>query len=67
MANKKSLISSQIIIVFYLLFAAVAAIETLAQFQKGGFSNPRIYFFGALFLFCAAMYFVKKKKRLEER
>lgn len=65
--NKKSLISSQIYIVMWLLLSAITAIETFAQFQDGGFSNPKIYFFGALFIVCAAMYFMKKKQRFKDK
>jgi hypothetical protein len=65
--NKKSLIQSQIFIVLWLLLAAITAIESFAQFQKGGLSNPRVYFFSVLFLVCAYMYFRKKKQRFEEK
>ncbi len=64
--NKKSLINSQIVIVLYLLAAAVSAIEAMAQFGKGGFSNPWVYFMAVIFIFSAGMYFVKKKQRFNK-
>lgn len=65
--KKKSLISSQIIIVLYLMFAAISAIETFAQYRSKGFSNPRVYLFAAVFIFCMVMYFIKKKQRFEKK
>ena len=65
--DKKSLLSSQIIIVLYLLAAAVSCIEMMAQFKKGGFSNPWIYILGLVFIGAATMYFIKKKQRFENK
>ena len=65
--NKKSLLSSQIIIVLYLLAAAVSCIEMMAQYQKGGLSNPWVSILLLVFLGAATMYFIKKKQRFENR
>ncbi len=65
--DKKSLIGSQIIIVLYLLAAAIAAIEASVHFKTGGFSHWQFYFFTAIFLFCAVMYFIRKKQRLQNK
>lgn len=65
--EKKNLIKQQFIIILYLLFGAIATIEASFQFQNGGFKNPKFYFFAAIFIFCAVMYFVRKKQRLESR
>jgi len=65
--EKKSLLSKQVFIVLWLLAAAIASIETYAQFLQGGWANPKIYFFGAIFIVCAVMYFIKKKQRFENR
>ena len=66
-SDKKSLLSSQITIVLWLLAAAISGIETFAQFQKGGFSNPWVYIMAVLFIACAVMYFVKMRQRAEGR
>ena len=65
--DKKSLLSSQIIIVLYLLAAAVSCIEMMAQFNKGGFKNPWVYILFLVFIGAATMYFIKKKQRFENR
>jgi hypothetical protein len=64
--NKKSLLKQQIIIVLYLLAAAISVFEASEQFAKGGFGNWRVYFFAVLFLFCIVMYFVRKKQRWQD-
>jgi hypothetical protein len=66
MANKP-LISKQITIILWLLVTAIAGIETYAQFLTRGFANWRLYFFGAIFIAGAVMYFKKKKERFENR
>ncbi len=65
--DKKSLLGSQIIIVLYILAAAISCIEGMAQFQKGGFKNPFVYLLSGIFIFCAYMYFKKKKQRFENK
>jgi hypothetical protein len=65
--DKKSLLGKQVVIVLYLLAAAVSVIEVSVQFKIGGFSNWRVYFFAAIFIFSVAMYFVRKKQRLEQK
>lgn len=65
--KSKSLLSKQIIIVFYLLGAAISAIETSVQFKIGGFTNWRVYFFFLIFAFSVTMYFIRKKQRLENK
>jgi len=65
--DKKSLLSSQIIIVLYLLAAAVSCIEMMAQFKNGGFKNPWVYVLLIVFIGSASMYFIKKKQRFENR
>lgn len=63
--EKKSLVSRQIIIVLYLIGAAIACIETTVQFKIGGFGNWKVYFFGAIFIFAVVMYFIRKKQRFQ--
>ncbi|NQW41911.1 MAG: LPXTG cell wall anchor domain-containing protein [Bacteroidetes bacterium] len=65
--EKKRLIGSQITIVLWLLVAAISCIEVLKQFEKGGFKNPWIYVFGALFLGSIIMYFYIKKQRFSQK
>jgi hypothetical protein len=65
--ENKSLISKQISIILWLLVAAIAGIETYAQFLERGFGNWRLYFFFAIFITGAVMYFRKKKERFENR
>ena len=65
--DKKSLLGSQIIIVLYLLAIAISSVETTIQFKNGGFSNWKVYLFGAIFGFSVYMYFVRKKQRLTKR
>ncbi|MDI1235044.1 MAG: LPXTG cell wall anchor domain-containing protein [bacterium] len=65
--DKKSLLSSQIIIILYLLTAAISCIELMAQFPKGGFSNPWIYVLGLTLIGSVVMYFIKKKQRFENK
>jgi uncharacterized membrane protein len=65
--KSNSLLSKQIIIIFYLLGAAISAIETSVQFKIGGFSNWKVYFFFLIFAFSVTMYFVRKKQRLENK
>lgn len=65
--NKKSLLYSQIIIILYLLAAAVSCIEMMKQFEKGGFSNPWVYVMFVIFAGSVTMYFIKKKQRLQNR
>lgn len=65
--DKKGLIGSQISIVLWLLIAAISCIEVLKQFEKGGFKNPLIYVFSALFVVGVVMYFYKKKQRFSQK
>ena len=64
MTDKKHLIKSQILIVLWLIFAAISAIELFAQFSNGGFGNPFVYLLFAIFAFSAYMYFKGRKNRL---
>ena len=63
---KQSLLVKQIIIILWLLAAAIAAIEASVQFKIGGFSNWKFYFFVAIFFVAAFMYFIRKKQRIEK-
>ncbi len=63
MQQNKSILSKQLIIILWLLAAAISAIETAAQYKEGGFSNWKLYFFAAIFVTSVVMYFVKKKQR----
>jgi hypothetical protein len=65
--DKQSLLSKQIIIILFLLGAAIAGIETANQYMRHGFSGWRLYFFAAIFITCISMYFVKKKQRFEKK
>jgi hypothetical protein len=67
MDNKKTLVSKQIFIMLYLVAAAISAMEASIQFQDRGFKNWRVYFFGGIFLFSAAMYFIRRKQRFESK
>ena len=65
--NKTSLLGKQIFIVLYLLAAAIACIEATVIFQQEGLSSWKFWFLALVFFFSVYMYFVKKKKRLEEK
>lgn len=65
--DKKSLVSKQIVIVLYLLAAAISLIEATVQYKLGGLSNWKFYLVLLVFFFSATMYFVKKKQRFEEK
>ncbi|MBL7837456.1 MAG: hypothetical protein JNM67_08070 [Bacteroidetes bacterium] len=64
MTEKKTLVSRQIMIVLWLMFAAISAIEMLKQYGKGGFKNPYVYLLFAIFIFSWYMYFKGRKNRL---
>jgi hypothetical protein len=61
--QNKSLLSKQVTIILWLLVAAIAAIETMAQYKTRGMGNWRVYFFAAIFVACVVMYFRKKRER----
>jgi hypothetical protein len=65
--TNKTLLSKQVNIILWLLAAAIAAIETYAQYKQHGFAGWRLYFFALIFIVCVVMYFIKKKQRLENR
>jgi hypothetical protein len=65
--DKKSLVSKQVVIVLYLMAAAISCIEATVQFKLGGFSNWKFYLVVVVFLFSVTMYFIKKKQRLLEK
>lgn len=67
MTQKKSLLSKQIIIILWLLAAAISSIETAKEYNEGGFNNWRFYFFLAIFITSVVMYFIRKKQRLEQK
>ncbi len=52
-------------ITLWLLAAAMACIETYAQYLEHGFSNWKLYLFAALAIGCIVMYFIKRKERLK--
>ncbi len=64
--EKKTLINQQIVIILYLLAAAVSCIEATVQFQLGAWRNWKFYVLSFVFLFSASMYFIKKKQRLTQ-
>lgn len=64
--EKKPLIFNQILIVLWLLFAAISLIEAYKQYLNGGFKNPYVYLLIGIFLFSATMYFIRKKQRYEQ-
>jgi hypothetical protein len=64
MTEKKTLISRQIMIVLWLMFAAISAIEMLKQYSIGGFKNPLVYLLFAIFAFSWYMYFKGRRNRL---
>lgn len=65
--DKKSLVSKQIVIVLYIMAAAISAIEASVQFKLGGFSNWKFYLVLLVFIASISMYFIKKKQRFEEK
>jgi hypothetical protein len=67
MTQKKSLLFKQIIIILWLLAAAISSIEASVQFKIGGFTNWKFYFFLAIFITSVVMYFIRKKQRLENK
>jgi uncharacterized membrane protein len=64
--EKKTLIKQQIVIILYLLAAAVSCIEATVQFQLCAWSNWKVYLLSIVFLFSASMYFIKKKQRMSQ-
>jgi hypothetical protein len=67
MTQKKSLLFKQIIIILWLLAAAISSVEATNQFKIGGFTNWKFYFFLAIFITSVVMYFIRKKQRLEQK
>jgi len=65
--DKKSLVSKQIVIVLYIMAAAISFIEAMAQYKMGGFSNWKFYLVLVVFIASISMYFIKKKQRFEEK
>ncbi len=63
--DKKSLVSKQIVIVLYIMAAAISAIEASVQYKLGGFSNWKFYLVLLVFIASISMYFIKKKQRFE--
>jgi hypothetical protein len=61
--EKKTLVSKQIVIVLYLMAAAISFIETTVQYKLGGFSNWKFYLVLLVFIASVSMYFIKKKQR----
>lgn len=64
--EKKTLINQQIVIILYLLAAAISCIEATVQFQIDGWYSWKFYVLAFVFLFSASMYFIKKKQRLTQ-
>ena len=64
--EKKTLINQQIVIILYLLAAAVSCIEATVQFQIDGWKSWKFYVLVFVFLFSSSMYFIKKKQRLSQ-
>jgi hypothetical protein len=64
--DKKSLVSKQVVIVLYIMAAAISFIEATVQYKIGGFSNWKLYLVIIVFLASVSMYFIKKKQRFEE-
>lgn len=67
MSDKKTLVSRQIQIVLWLVFAAVSAIELMKQYLIGGFKNPLVYLLFAIFVFSWYMYYKSRKNRLGDK
>lgn len=65
--DKKSLVSKQIVIVLYIMAAAVSFIEATVQYKMGGFSNWKFYLVLLVFIASISMYFIKKKQRFQEK
>ncbi len=65
--DKKSFISRQIVVILWIVVAAVTMIEGMAQFQKGGFKNPVMYLMFAMCGVSAYMFFTRRNKRLEDK
>jgi peptidoglycan biosynthesis protein MviN/MurJ (putative lipid II flippase) len=65
--DKKSLVSKQVVIVLYIMAAAISFIEATVQYKIGGFSNWKLYLVLLVFLASVSMYFIKKKQRFQEK
>jgi hypothetical protein len=65
--EKKTLVSKQIVIVLYLMAAAISFIEATVQYKLGGFSNWKFYLVLLVFIASVSMYFIKKKQRFAEK
>lgn len=64
---KNKLLFKQIIIIMWLLAAAISSIEITKEFPNGGFKNWKVYFFALIFIVSVIMYFVRKKQRFEQK
>lgn len=65
--DKKSLLSKQVVIVLYLMAAAISGIECSVQYKMGGLSNWKFYLVLLVFIGSVVMYFTKKKQRFADK
>lgn len=61
--ENKSLLTKQVIVILWLIPAAISAIEVYAAYLTGGFSNWKLYFFASIFAICTTMFFKKRRQR----